>query len=417
MNKDNSRNYYLYGLYAVAGTMALPWDHLFYIPLLIAWFYQYRKTFPNIIKSREAILCILFFLMFLIGLTYTEDFYHGLAGLEKRYFWIINLWLLTGVVYLSDKERKSVFEVFAWGIVAVLIFCIMIAVYRTVSMGGVISFDEKHSVYENNFLYHKLSGNVGIHAIVLSVYVAFAFHILYQKIRAVKSGSKEWIILFISLCFLFICVFLLQSATIIAAFSVSLFILLGQYYYQNPSQRRRILIFGTLTGIVFVLFSSFFIVRKLDFKKSIISYCIEDPPDAFNGLNLRLALWWSSGHIVRDYFWTGVGTGDLNIVLDEYYENLHFHYAKRDNLHSHNQYIHTPSLVGIFGLLLLISILASGLYRSFTNRNLLFFLFLFVFICHGITEASLTSNKGIMYFTFFYFLWVYPYDKRLIKTE
>ncbi len=71
------------------------------------------------------------------------------------------------------------------------------------------------------------------------------------------------------------------------------------------------------------------------------------------------------------------------------------------NYNFHNEFVETLVQSGICGLFILLSLFASLFYLSVRSRDLLFFLFLMIFLCFFCTESVLEGQKGVVPFVLF----------------
>ncbi|MFM7854814.1 MAG: O-antigen ligase family protein, partial [Flammeovirgaceae bacterium] len=96
----------------------------------------------------------------------------------------------------------------------------------------------------------------------------------------------------------------------------------------------------------------------------------------------------------------GVGTGDYNLVLNEYYRAHSMSLFAEGNFNSHNQFVQVYFSNGIVGLFALLVILLRPLYLSVRNQNLLGILLYFPFVIYGVTEVFLGRYQGVVFLSF-----------------
>lgn len=121
----------------------------------------------------------------------------------------------------------------------------------------------------------------------------------------------------------------------------------------------------------------------------------------------RLEFWKASWGIIRNYWLTGVGTGDMNEAFQQQYEKMHSRLAKGQRWRSHNQFLSIFVGFGIFGLLwFLFAILYPPLVmRKFSD--FFFLLFFIIVILSMIPEDTIESQAGVTFFSFFYSLFLF----------
>jgi O-antigen ligase len=107
---------------------------------------------------------------------------------------------------------------------------------------------------------------------------------------------------------------------------------------------------------------------------------------------------WESALRANENSWLGVGTGDYEKVLNEYYQKNNMGHFAKSNLNAHNQYIQLLFSNGIFGLIAFLIMLLRPLYFSVKHQDLFGVLIFFPFILYGITEVFLGRYQGVIFF-------------------
>jgi hypothetical protein len=121
----------------------------------------------------------------------------------------------------------------------------------------------------------------------------------------------------------------------------------------------------------------------------------------------RLEFWKASWGIIKSYWLTGVGTGDMNKAFQQQYEKMHSRLSKEQRWRSHNQFLSIFVGFGIFGLLwFLFAILYPPLVmRKFSD--FFFLVFFIIVILSMIPEDTIESQAGVTFFAFFYSLFLF----------
>ena len=73
-------------------------------------------------------------------------------------------------------------------------------------------------------------------------------------------------------------------------------------------------------------------------------------------------------------------------------------------LNSHNQFIETTAEHGLIGLLLLLSAFGLMFGVAFTNRNIIYFMFILIVFISFLFETMLNRLAGLAFFSVFSFL-------------
>jgi len=376
--------------------------------LVLTWLIYFRfKTsiVKQIVSNPMAVLLMAFLLLYVIGLIYANDFGYGIKVLERKTTFLIFPIVMSGLIYLPKKFSERILWYFIYGMAASSILCLLIAFYRTISSGSINFINPENLIVENNFLYHRLSSAIDIHAVYYSMFIAFALILVINHLlENYKLLHYKRIILNIVLVLILgTMIFLLKAGIIAIGFFVAFLIVVTNHILKREylSLRSKVFYFVLIFSATF--FASIIVIKKVGPQEEYFSYDMKIvPPDqGWNSINLRLAKWDVAIQAIKDHWITGVGTGDLKSTLDEYYLGNGFEFAYLEHFNTHNQFLQTFLTIGILGFLVLISLFIFGIYTSLKNRDLVLFIFLILFGLFSISESTLATNKGIVAFSFF----------------
>jgi hypothetical protein len=124
--------------------------------------------------------------------------------------------------------------------------------------------------------------------------------------------------------------------------------------------------------------------------------------ESYNSVNLRAIKFRSAKEVITENWCWGVGTGDVQDALNEQYKKIGFELGYTVNLDTHNQYLQTWLGLGILGLALLLAFNVQCLWEAVKNQNFLFFFMILHFGIASMSEALLTTQKGIVFLSLFY---------------
>jgi len=378
------------------------------------------KSYLQIIGgNRSAVLMILFSLLFVFSSLIHFDTYSSLdfvlKNIEKRIHLLAFPFLLSGTVFLSQNRGKNLLMLFVYTIIFASILSLIMGLVVTMKDGTTVHINPLNGIVENNFRYHRLGSYIGIHAVFFAAYILFAFYILLFRYLTGRSEMKtgEQIIYLIGMVFMVLMIFLLQSIAIsIILLLITTAVLLYHFYFRIKNKLALLVasIIIMLIGIVF----SYNIYNKLDIKEHFFSYEMSTLPDRigsgennWNPLNIRLAIWENSLEVIQDHWLLGVGPGNMSDVLGTYYTKNNFSFGMLGNLDAHNQFLHTFINLGIAGAIVLLLLVISLAFNSIKNRNALLATLLMMFILFSSTASTLSVNKGIMFFSFFFIFLTY----------
>lgn len=132
-----------------------------------------------------------------------------------------------------------------------------------------------------------------------------------------------------------------------------------------------------------------------------------------SGSEVRLVMWTAAYQVAKDYP-LGVGTGNVDEVLGTYLRRMDQKELAAQNYNPHNQYFQTSIEIGLFGLIVLISILIVSFRIGLKNRNWLLLVVVGSLTFNMLFESMLQRQSGIVFFCFAMCLLVF-YQK--MKTQ
>ncbi len=112
-------------------------------------------------------------------------------------------------------------------------------------------------------------------------------------------------------------------------------------------------------------------------------------------------------NIIRNNFWIGTGTGDVDRTYQEYYERSGSPLEKTTRLRAHNQYITVFVTFGITGFTLFIFMLLYPVIKRRKQLGFIFYIFFFIVCLSMLNEDTFETQAGITFFAFFYSLFVF----------
>jgi putative effector of murein hydrolase LrgA (UPF0299 family) len=368
----------------------------------------------NLKVDANLILPVLLYLLMVLSITWTTDFERTVSALSKE----LPL-LLIPVCFLlfrsfSTFEKDKIIKWFSFGMVVYSIFYLAKA-----SVLFIISKDT------SVFFYHELVTK-DVNAIHVSVFVAISFFYFLAKIQKTTFDK-------VALGILFLMVFLLSSKNIIVIF-IGLLVCY-QLFYTKISKKMRL---KNLILLLLILFSLPFIGKiKERFKEeyetimtdSSVNDVISKGSEKVYNVSIKQA-WTNASFKPNDYFpgtafrvyqfrifiellqeeavfWTGFGLDASYSKIAEkgVHYNLFLGNETQEGYQTknfHNQYIQIFAELGIFGLLLLLTMLFVSLRSALKSKNYPNIAFSVLIIALFFTESFLWRQRGITFFILMY---------------
>lgn len=367
-------------------------------------------------KDFFLFLPIALYLLMLLSLTWSIDFPATVKALSKELPLLLIPFAFLLIRPFSSAQRNLIIKYYSYGIVGFAIFYLIKALYRFAVSGDT-----------SVFFYHELVTK-DVNAIHVSVYMAIAFF-YFLRCTGKKIGH------YVAIGLLFMMVFLLSSKNIIIVFV--LLLLIHQFFFTKIGQRLRM---RNLFVLVILLVSITFIGKIKDRFKEEYTTMMTDrsvndviskgggnvynvsikqawnqakfsPNDYFPGTAFRVYQFRIFTEMLQEdnIFFTGYGLNASYPKIEEktISYNLFLGNAEQEGYQMknfHNQYIQVFAELGIFGLLLLLLILAVNLRNGIKSRDFVHITFAILMISLFLTESFLWRQRGIVFFTLIYCL-------------
>lgn len=137
---------------------------------------------------------------------------------------------------------------------------------------------------------------------------------------------------------------------------------------------------------------------------------------AGNSVTQRIEYLKTAKDIIKENFWFGVGTGDIQDAFNRQYELNNSQLPQNKRLRAHNQYVTFLLTFGIFGFIVfIISIFYPAIHLG-AFKNYLFIAFILIAILSFINEDTLETQIGVTFFSYFYSLFLFG-NNMMIKKE
>lgn len=364
------------------------------IIISIILLYKNLKISPN--NSIKLILMSSLYVIFVLGMLYTENIGNGIRELEKKlYLFLIPLIF---AVYCSSSEnkvlnRKDFFNYYIYGLVGVILLAIVIATIKIVDQGA-FYYEFSEFKYKQYFLlYDTFSNHIKLHPSYFSIMLSIGlFYLVLKK----NKEKKDYILIIV---FIIVNILLLSRTSLLGTIFILIFLILR-------TQKIKIIIPSFLvisSVIIFVFTMNISVIKKRllnDVKFSVVDYSIDDHRQ-WTSFNQRLAIWdCTMIALSNSSLFFGVGTGDNKDTLMNVYENKNFKRGIMLKLNEHNQFFTFMLQLGFLGILtFFLMFIGIPLYfnTSYDTFYLVFIIYIF-FMC--LTESIFSREQGLIIIIF-----------------
>ncbi|MCB0704904.1 MAG: O-antigen ligase family protein [Saprospiraceae bacterium] len=327
------------------------------------------------------------FLLYLVGLSWSAYPETGLRELETK----LSLLVFPLLFFLSPVQHEPVIPSirvsFILGLCGAMLISYVAAASNYLETGL------------NTFSYKELGAPLRFHPTYFALYLNFGIILAVDAILK-KKDNRFLYRIFVGNAVLFI--FLLA-----ARMQLILLLVVGLIWFLWWGYQKGKLLGGIARAFVALLLLSA-IAWSIPTTRNRINRAITEwrAPQVDAG-NIRLELWAAAQTAWAESPIWGTGTGGGMPALERKYRQIDCAECLDGPLNAHNQYLQTAVELGLIGLLFwILSLLFPFIIRNGRKQQLLVF-FLILFALSTLTESMLATQRGAMFFGFFYafFLW------------
>lgn len=383
---------------------------------------NFKENFIEIKKNKSFLLFIIlnFSLIFLycVGILYSENKNTAIENISHSFVFIIITIVISANYKITTKNIKQILFFFVSGNIITSIICFLLAFYNSISIseGNIIfqsSIKEGYSFFQsivgpgNYFFYSDFS--YFLHTSYSSILIVFSIAILlyYKEFNNSKAEIKylnifdKKIIRFSLIIFLSITVLLFSSK---ANFLALILIYFLYFLFSNFKKKYIFLLLIALLSISLLTRNSRFNIyfENLNTENSNIENSNENIQ--IDSQNSRIYIWKSALEVSIENIFFGVGTGDAEKELIKKYQDKKFKFLEENKYNAHNVFLEIFMQIGIFGLLIFISIFIFSSYKSILSRDKILFSFLIVTFSNFLFESMLNRLLGVIFWSFFIIL-------------
>jgi O-antigen ligase len=365
------------------------------IPLIIVLllaFYSwngYWKFSWEIVKSSPEILALLGFYLFnVIGLIGTENYSKGFIHLEIKLSLFLLPWIIFARTDLNHFKMKLIKQTF---IGACLIYCIWL-----LGRSIFIYFTKG----QNEFSYELFSN--GFHPSYLAMYFLLAIRLCYSEIQTINSRI---IIPYLFIIAVFVgCIVLLSSKINLFLLGLSFLYFFAEGFIR--AKRKTYWIYSAAAFIGIIAVSVFYnpgISERAERSFQVFSHINTVDKSDTESNAARILIWQSAWTLMKEHP-MGVGVGDVNIELENQYRHDGFTGIESKKLNAHNQFLQTGVALGFPGLISLLLIFILPIISRNKRESGILMYFLVICFVNALVEGILETQKGVVFFGFFYCL-------------
>jgi len=121
--------------------------------------------------------------------------------------------------------------------------------------------------------------------------------------------------------------------------------------------------------------------------------------------------------IISKHYLFGVGTGNVQISFDKQYVQMKSLLEKEWRLRAHNQFVTFLLTFGVFGFVWILFAIFYPAIKENGFKDFLFSVFLIILLFSFINEDTIETQAGLTFFVFFYCLFLFAKEQRVVQTK
>ncbi len=402
--------------------ITLPWldklNNASLILLTILWAVEgdFKLKWQRLKAATWAWPFLLYYLLLVAGMLFTEDRSNGFFTLEKKItFFVLPMIVATGRL-LDEKFVGFLKRSFVYSCSAVVFLCLGLATYSYLHGGTFANFDfhtnENFTLFHPDvssawmhFSYIQLAQWAGIHPGYLSMYLVFCLVILFTE--NYQTGIQKNIHAFLGCVIVGFLVLLASRMAMLAFICAAVYLSITKM--KEKDWKAMLLIFSVSVMMSFLLWLNPVARFRVIEEPMITTYQADQTVMDWNSVSYRLLEWQGSWSVIRAHWLAGVGTGGSKEAMDIFY--AHYNKSTVDlGLNAHNEYLQVWMESGLIGLLIFFICLLSGLFQFRNNPS--YVSFILIFSLMALTESVAERQKGIVFFMLFQVLFLGLVNKK-----
>ena len=368
--------------------------------LIISLFFNKQNIqlirIKNVLIASPSIWFLIYYILLLLGLIWTEDIPFGLSKLENKLTFLI-FPLLFQICKFNATFKQ---------IVNVLLISILFSLISS-NILAFLHIENQSSLNWNFFekLSNSKSFSWNMHRSYFATYCNIVVVLMFQRLTTLEKDRYRLIPIFgIAIGSLGVIQSLSKINILILFLSFTFFLIV--FFVKGFNIREKLILLSFfLTGLFFTVNNKAIRHRFNEIKESTTSIKLENNT-TLQSSAIRMIMWNTSWEVWKESFLLGSGTGDYSAELTKRNFNKGNYGVAKEELNSHNQFLNTGVQLGAVGVFVLFMLFFSSI-RYFL-RSTWRWMILVVFLINFLVESFLETQAGIVLFCILILLFFNP---------
>lgn len=370
--------------------------------LMLNWLldWNWKEKVFNFRSNTIALLPLLLYLLYCLGMLYTENIRFGLKDLETKLSLLFFPLIFASKPALKKEDLHKILFYFTLGCGLAAIICFGHSIYLYYDEIRQVQAGTLHDTYTNVNFFFSSQLSYFMHPSYFAMYLSLAIgSMLYRITNLNLPQIKTLLLILYSIAFTISIFYLSSKMGIITTVIIWLLFFLHLIITYKWFWQGALLIIALGTATYYTIKSSEILSFK--FKDAISAMEAEPGDSSLESSAVRITIWRTSKELIAKMPFIGFGTGDIHTELGKMYlkNGLQMHYEKK--LNPHNQFFQTAITIGWTGLsTLLLSILLPAIF-AYKNKNYIYLIFALLILLNALVESVLEIQVGVVFFSFF----------------
>jgi len=365
--------------------------------MVINWAVELRfiAKIKRIFLNRRRIhilLFALFYILYLIGLLYSDNMDYGRFDIEVK----LSLVIFPILFATFEPEIFRIIRI-RYLFAAFVAGCLFASVYCTVhALAGYLQTGDP-----GIWSYSRFS--VLHHTSYFSMFLNFAVVLVLAWFREHLRVVTRWQLVGITLLLLYFSLMVVLITSKIGLISLLVIYLLFTLLLLTQKGERKMAPYPVILAVMMVtmMLMSPGTMHRMDTSTGVVKQADTVSANASESTAERILVWRSSLHIIREHPLYGVGTGNVKDALLKEYEQHGIKYALSRRLDAHNQYLQTTLSLGLIGLLALLTMLLWPGILAFIRKDYIYLFFILLVSMNIFVESMFENQAGVVFYAFF----------------
>ncbi len=121
--------------------------------------------------------------------------------------------------------------------------------------------------------------------------------------------------------------------------------------------------------------------------------------------------------IIKEHFWFGVGTGNVELAFNKQYVKMNSTLDMEWRLNAHNQLVTFLLTFGIFGFIWIVFAIFYPMFKEKGYTQFLFIVILLMVLFSFINEDTLETQAGVTFFVLFYSIFIFAKENKIVQSK